>query len=135
MSLGGLTIIVQTSALDRAHYALMMAASAAALDAATTVFFGIEGVVALRPAPWDDLQTAAGEDGAAFLDRLEVAGVAHPEDLISVLGELGARVAVCDSGLAVAQMDFADLRTDLEIEVTGLADILASAEDGRIVYV
>lgn len=135
MSLPGLTIIIQTSALDRVHYALMMAASASALDAPTTVFFAIEGVVALQPSPWEDLRTAAGEDGAAYLDRLDAAGVVHPEDLISVLGELGARVAACDSALAVAAMDSAAFRTDLPIEVTGLADILAEAGEGRIVYI
>jgi len=135
MSLAGLTIIVQTAALDRVHYALMMAASAAALDAPTTIFFAIEGVEALRPSAWDDLLTAAGQAGPAYIDRLEAARVAHPEDLLSALGELDARIAVCDSGLAVAGVTLADLRSDLSIEVTGLADVLSEAATGRIVYV
>lgn len=135
MSLAGLTIIVQSKALDRVHYALMMAVSAAALDAPTTVFFAIEGVEALRSSAWTDLRTAAGDDGTAYIDRLEAASVAHPEDLLSALGELDARIAVCDSALAVAGMTTADLRADLSIEVTGLADVLSDPAAARIVYV
>ncbi|MEQ9121994.1 MAG: hypothetical protein RIM80_05450 [Alphaproteobacteria bacterium] len=81
MALSGLTLVVQTRALDRIHYALMLAVSAAAL------------------------------------------------------AELEARFAACDTGLAVAGLSAEDLRVDVPIETTGLADVLASAESGRIVYV
>lgn len=135
MAKPGLTIIVQTRALDRAHYALMLAASSAALDTPTTIFFAIEGVQLLTPDPWDELSTAAGETAAAYLFRLEESGVAHPEDLLEALGELNCRLAVCDTGLAVAGMTLADIREDLDLEVTGLADVIAAPEAGRIVYV
>lgn len=113
----------------------MLAASAAALDAPTTIFFAIEGVEALRPSAWDNLSTAAGEDGNFYFDKLEVAGVAHPEELILALDEMDARIAACDSALAVASMTVADLRADLSIDVTGLADVLCEAAAARIVYV
>lgn len=135
MAQAGLTLIVQTRALDRAHYALMLAASAAALDVPTTIFFGIEGVQALTPDAWDVLETAAGETSTDYLGRIEAAGVAHPEDLLEALSELGVRLAVCDTGLAVAGLGPGDLRDDLDLEVTGLADVIAAAGDGRIVYV
>lgn len=135
MASTGLTVILQSRALDRAHYALMLAASSAALDGPTTLFFGVEGVHALASDAWDTLRTAAGEAAPAYLARVEAAGVAHPEDLLEALGELGVRLAACDSGLAVAGMQPGDIRDDLDLEVTGLADILASAGGTRLVYV
>ena len=136
MALSSLTIIIQTRALDRIHYALMLAAANAALDGPTTVFFGIEATEVFGSAGWDGLETAAGEAASAYFARLEAAGVAHPEDLLDAVGELGARIAVCDSGLAVADIAPADLAVaigqDAPFEVTGLADILASAEGGRL---
>lgn len=135
MALSGLTLVVQTRALDRIHYALMLAVSAAALGAPTTIFFAIEGVHALEAKGLDRLETAAGEPGRAFLDRLAAAGAAAPDELIAALAELEARFAACDTGLAVAGLSAEDLRDDVPIETTGLADVLASAESGRIVYV
>mgnify|MGYP002632780735 CR=1 FL=1 len=136
----GLTLILQTRALDRIHYALMLAATSAALGASTTLFFAIEGVAALIPdaltgkAP-QILATAAGESGEAFLGRLETAGAAAPEELIAALAELEARFAVCDTGLAVAGLTLAELRQDIPLDLTGLTEILAAGKDMRLVYV
>lgn len=135
MALPGLTLIVQTRAIDRLHYALMLAAANAALGGPTTLFFAVEGVAAFETGGWGALPTAAGEPGADFLQRLEDVGVAHPDDLLDALAEMGARLAVCDSALAVAGLSEGDLRPEPTLEVTGLADILAASADGRIVYV
>ncbi len=135
MSLPGLTLIVQSRAIDRLHYALMLAAANAALGGPTTLFFAVEGVAAFESGGWDALATSAGEPGVDFLKRLDSAGVAHPDDLLEALAELGARLAVCDSALAVAGLLADDLNPEPALEVTGLADILAASSEGRIVYV
>ena len=130
-----LTVVVQSRALDRIHYALMLAASAAATGAATTLFFAIEGVEALKPGALERLTTAAGEAPDAFLGRLAGANAAAPDELLEALSELGARFAACDTGLAVAGASLDDLRKDLKIDVTGLTEILGGAGDGRVIYV
>jgi len=135
MALPGLTLIIQTRALDRIHYALMLGVSNAALGGTTTLFFAVEGVQGLTRDALPDLETAAGEAGAAYLARVEAGGVALPDELFAALAELQARIAACDSGLAVAGLDAADLRQDIPVEITGLADILAGGKDARLVYV
>lgn len=130
-----LTVVVQSRALDRIHYALMLAASAAATGAATTLFFAIEGVEALKPGAFEALRTAAGESAEDYGARLKKANAAAPDELLEALAELGARFAACDTGLAVAGAAPSDLREDLGIDVTGLTEILASAGDDRIIYV
>jgi peroxiredoxin family protein len=131
----GLTLIIQTKALDRIHYALMLAVSNAAMDGPTTLFFAIEGVEALRALPWGRLSTAAGEDGDAFIERLENAGAATPDELLMALNELEARLTICDTGLAVAGLTQTSLRQDFQIEVTGLTEIISSAGQTNLVYV
>mgnify|MGYP003700772087 CR=1 FL=1 len=130
----GLTIIVQTRALDRVHYALMLAAANAAVGAPTAIFFGIEGVHALGGGGFDGLRTAAGEVSADYLKRVSASGGASPDDLLTALAELEVWIAACDTGLAVAEMSPADLRSDIAIDVTGLTDVL-SKSDGRLIYV
>lgn len=135
MAARGLTLIVQTNAVDRVHYALMLAASNAALGGATTLFFAVEGVTALTAGAWPGLATASGEPANAYFARLETAGVAHPDDLVEALAELDARFAVCDTALAVAGYRLEDLRDDVRLDVTGLTDILASSGENRLLYV
>lgn len=135
MAAAGLTLILQSKAIDRVHYAFTLAVSNAALGRPTTIFFATEGVEALRPDAWIDLSTAAGEKGQAFLDRLEAAKVADPDTLLDALQELDVRLAACDSALAIAGLTHADLRDDCPLEVTGLADILTSAGDNRLLYI
>ena len=135
MAAAGLTLVVQTRAFDRIHYALMLAVSNAAIGGPTTLFFGIEGVEALRAEGLAGLTTAAGETGEAFTGRLQAAGAATPDDLFEALVELEAGLFACDTGLVVAGLKPGDIRSDLGVQVTGLTDILARAEGGRIVYV
>ena len=124
-----LTFIIQSASPDRVHYALMMAASNAALGGPVTLFFGIGAEGVLRASPH------AEQELAAFSEKLDGAGIASLDDLLAALVELDCRIAVCDSALAFAAITAANLRADIPVEVTGLTDILAHANGGQIIYV
>jgi peroxiredoxin family protein len=124
-----LTLIIQSTAIERVHYAVMMAASNAALGGAVTLFFAIGTADILKP-------SGAGLlDDSHFAEQLEASGIASIDDLLEALAELECRIAVCGAALAFAAIEASDLRSDIAIEVTGLADILANVAGGQIIYV
>lgn len=125
MAIQPLTFIIQSSAPDRAHYALMMAASNAALGGGVTLFFAMGAAHLIRPEGF----------ASNFLRQLETSGIASVDELLAAIVELDGRVAVCDAALAFEAISASDLRSDIPIEVTGLTDILANVGDGQIIYV
>jgi peroxiredoxin family protein len=129
MAVQPLTFIIQSTDIERVHYALMMAASNAALGGAVTLFFAIGTADILKPSG------AGQQDGFHFAKQLEASGIASIDDLLEALTELECRIAVCDAALAFAAIEAGDLRSDIAIEVTGLTDILANLAGGQIIYV
>ncbi len=129
MAVQPLTFIIQSNAIERVHYALMMAASNAALGGAVTLFFAIGTADLLKPSK--PPQT----DDTGYTRQLSIAGIASTDELLEALGELDCRIAVCDAALACAELETGDLRSDIAIEVTGLTDILANLDCGQIIYV
>ena len=135
MPLGHLTIVIQTKALDRVHYALMLAASHAALDGRVHIFFGTEGVETLKSDNWENLQTVAGEHGENYLLKLKKAGAAHPDELLNALCELDVVISACDTALTVAGMTAGSIKKGLKIQTSGLTTALTDAKDGQLIYV
>lgn len=129
MAVQPLTFIIQSNAIERVHYALMMAASNAALGGGVTLFFAVGAPEMLRSG--DTSET----DDIGFTEKLKAAGIASVDDLLEALGELDCRIAVCDAALAFAEISAKDLRGDIAVEVTGLTDILANTGGGQIIYV
>jgi peroxiredoxin family protein len=129
MAVQPLTFIIQSTAIERVHYAMMMAASNAALGGAVTLFFAIGTANILMPSGPGLL------DNTRFAGQLEAAGIASIDDLLEALAELDCRITVCDAALAFAAIGSGDLRSDIAIEVTGLTDILANLAGGQIIYV
>jgi peroxiredoxin family protein len=136
-----LALVVLSGAFERVHYALATAAAAAALDRPVLLFFTQGAVTALLTgtdeAPgWHRLAVEPGLAGgnAASRDRaFRERGAAGFEDLLAACKELGIRFLVCSMGLRVAGAKRAALRADLEIEETGLTDLLARA--GALVFI
>lgn len=124
-----LTFIIQSAAIERVHYALMMAASSAALGGAVTLFFGVGAADILKSTG----EVVAGD--SEFSRKLNAANIASIADLLEALVELDCRITVCDAALAFAALEAGDLRVDIAIEVTGLTDILANLNSGQIIYV
>ena len=99
----GLALVVQSGAFERVHYALVLAAAAAAIDWPVTLFFTMDGCRALRP------PEALGA-WAAPEKELAGKGLATFEELLSACAELGAAITVCEMGLQAVGLDRADLR-------------------------
>ncbi len=115
-----LSIVVYSGDPDRVHYALAMAAAAAAIDRPATLFFTMEAIRALAKDARDD---AAAERDAARAAR----GVATFEDLLAACAALDVRFMVCEMGLRAVGLSAADLREDVTFEEGGLVTFLNDA--------
>ncbi len=91
---GRLSIIVYSGDFGRVHYALMMAAAAAAVDRPVTLFFTMGGVQALRrPDGWVNLS------GAEWDDHLKDRQIADFETLLQSCGAMDVVFMVCEAAL------------------------------------
>lgn len=109
---------------ERAHYAFVLAAGAAALGRQVIVFATNNGCRALC-ADWSGLVDAARDES------VRATGVAGFDELRDAAGELGVRRIACDAGLRMA-----GIAPDLlapGVEVAGVATFLAAVGAGQIV--
>jgi peroxiredoxin family protein len=119
-----LAILLLSSAHDRAHYAFVLAAGAAALGRRVTVFATNGGCRALL-ADW------AGLEGAARDGVVRERGVAGLDELRDAAVELGVRLIACDAGLRAEGIAVPDLMP--QAEVAGVATFLEAAGTGQVV--
>ncbi|MCU0893201.1 MAG: DsrE/DsrF/DrsH-like family protein [Rhodospirillales bacterium] len=130
-----LAIVVFSADFERVHYALAMAAAAAALGrpASLLITGGALRAIAAElegQAGWRSLHAADGRT-AGQVDADQCArGVAGFEELLSACAELNVRLIACEMGMRLAGLDQRDLRADLTIEAAGLATFLADAPAG-----
>ncbi len=132
-----LSIVVFSGDFERVHYALSMAAAAAAIDRPTTLFLTMGAIHALGPrrpdgSPgWTALSGAAARD-AEFAER----GVATFEELFSACVALGVRIMVCEMGLRAVGLVREELRQDFEFEEGGIVTFLNDASaTGAMLFV
>jgi peroxiredoxin family protein len=131
-----LSLVVFSGDFARVHYALAMAASAAALGKAATLLFTGEAVHALAAATdsrepgWRTLRSGDGRSGGQVDADYRARGVAGFEELLAACAELGVRLIACEMGMRIAGLDRAALRQDIAIEEAGLATFLADASAG-----
>jgi len=114
-----LTIIVATGDAERLHAALTFAAASAAMGTETRVHLH-EGAVALMRdlrAPNDGARTAAGLPTLA-----QIRGEAQ---------DIGVKISVCQSGLALAGLTLEDF--DERVEAQGPIGVLTIAGDDRLI--
>jgi peroxiredoxin family protein len=119
-----LGVLLISGGHERAHYAFVLAAAAAALGRSVVLFATNEGTRALRA----DL---AGLDDAGREARVRAAGVAGLADLRAATMEMGARLIACEAGLLMAGVQTAELLPG--VEVAGVATFLAATGGGQIV--
>ena len=144
---GKLSLVVYSGDFDKVHYALSMAAAAAAIGMPATLFFTMGACRALLPPgptgvpAWHDMpvrEEAVGgaEDGAARDGAYRERGVAGFEELMESCAELGVRFIVCEMGLRVMDIERQGLRSDIPIEAAGIVTFLNDASaDGAVVFV
>ncbi len=124
MAADPLGLLLLSGGHERAHYAFVLAAGAAALGRPVTLFATNDGCRALLA----DLSplAGAGRDAAA-----RAAGVAGIAELRAACVELGVRLIACEAGLRMAGLSGATLLPG--VAVAGVATFLASVAGGQIV--
>ena len=132
-----LSIVVFSGDFERVHYALAMAAAAAAVDRPTTLFFTMGAIHALAPRRddgshgWTAMAGAAARD-AEFVGR----GVGGFEELFDACIALDVRIMVCDMGLRAMGLTGDDLRQDFRHHSGGIVTFLDDASaDGAMLFI
>lgn len=121
---GGLSIIVRSGDYESAHYALAMAAAAAAVNRPAVLFFTMGGIHALNGPPASKLKD--WDRDAAMRER----GVGDFETLLQACVELGAKFIVCEMGLRALGIDKASLRADVPVTIAGIVTLLEETKPG-----
>ncbi len=118
-----LGILLESGTHARAHYALVVAAGAAALGRDVTLFATNRGCLLLaEPSPLlDDPREAA----------ITARGVAGMSTLLEACAELGVRRIACEAGLKAEGL--AGLALAVGVEVAGIATFLEAVGTGQIV--
>jgi peroxiredoxin family protein len=139
------SVLLLSGTFDRAHYALSIASTAAALERPATLFVTLAATRALLaeddagcPA-WATLPVSADlaepdvADGGTLDARNRVRGVAGVEELLQACVGLGVEFMVCEMGLRALDLEATRLRQDLPIRPGGLATLLG--QGGQIVVI
>jgi len=119
-----LGLLLLSGSHDRAHYAFVLAAGAAALGRSVVLFASNRGCLGLAK-DWSGLDDA-GRDA-----RVQAAGVAGFDELRDATIELGVRLIACEAGLRAEGIDPAALLP--QVEVAGVVTFLAAVGGGQIV--
>ncbi|MBV9784273.1 MAG: DsrE/DsrF/DrsH-like family protein [Acidisphaera sp.] len=118
-----LGILLLSGAHERAHYAFVLAAGAAALGRPVVLFATNAGCRALLT-DWSGLEQA-GRD-AVLRER----GVAGLDELREAAASLGVRLIACEAGLRAEALDAAGLLPG--VEVAGVATFLSACAEGQM---
>jgi peroxiredoxin family protein len=119
-----LGILLLAGTHDRAHYAFVLAAGAAALGRRVVLFATNAGCRAL-------LQDWSGLADAARDARIVARGVAGLATLRDAATELGARLIACEAGLRAEAIDPALLLP--AVEIAGVATFLEAVGNGQVI--
>ena len=132
-----LSIIVFSGDFERVHYALAMAAAAAAVDRPATLFFTMEAIRALARRRDDGAPGWTSLDGAAARDAdFGTRGVATFEELFDACVALDVRILVCEMGLRAVGLGADDLRQDFTHREGGIVTFLNDASaDGAMLFI
>lgn len=119
-----LGILLISGGHERAHYAFVLAAGAAAMGRRVCVFATNAGCHAVLR-DWSGLGDAA-RDAA-----VRAAGVAGLDELRDAAAELGVALLACEAGLLMAGLEGAPLWRG--VEVAGVPAFLSATAGGQIV--
>ncbi len=119
-----LGLLLLSGGHERAHYAFVLAAAAAALGRRVVLFATNEGTRALRA-------DIAGLSDAGREARVGAAGVAGLAELRAASMEMGARLIACEAGLRMTDVQAAELLAG--VEVAGVATFLAATSGGQVI--
>ena len=138
-----LSIVVYDGHYDKVHYALVMAAAAAAIGRPVTLFFTMgachvlkrpddAGVHAWRAMPLSDGDGTGGDRDDAFA----AINVATFEELLQSCVQFGVTFMVCEMGLRAEGLEGLPLRDDIPLEEGGVVTFLNDAsKDGAVIFI
>lgn len=121
---GPLGILLVSGTHERAHFAFVLAAGAAAVGRDVVLFATNRGCLALLADP-------SGLDGAGRDETVRARGVAGLAELREAAAELGARLMACDAGLRAEAIAAESLMPG--VEVAGVPAFLEAARGGQLV--
>ena len=138
-----LSIVVYAGTYDKVHYALVMAAAAAAIGRPVTLFFTMGACQALKipganaePA-WRSMPMS--EDGGTGGDKDDTyaeIGVATFEELLDSCIQFGVTFMVCEMGLRAMGLEGEPLRDDVPLQKGGVVTFLNDAsKDGAVYFI
>lgn len=136
-----LSVVVYDGHYDKVHYALSIAAAAAAVDRPVCLFFTMDACRALMcdesgSEVWRALPTTTGELGGAMDQHFRNEKIASLEELLESCVELGVTVMVCEMGLKARGLAAEQLRSDVAITPGGLVTFLSGpAKNGQLMFV
>lgn len=119
-----LGLLLLAGSHERAHFAFVLAAGAAALGRQVVLFATNRGCHALL-ADWSGL---AGSERDAVLQARGVAGLGELRDACH---DLAVRMIVCEAGLAAEALTGHPLAPG--VEVAGVASFLAETAQGQVI--
>lgn len=118
-----LGVLLESAGHARGHYALVVAAGAAALGRAVTIFATNQGCLLLaEPCP------LIADPREAMTTARGVAGIAT---LLDACAELGVRRIACEAGLKAEGLSALALAPG--VEVAGIVTFLDAVGDGQII--
>jgi peroxiredoxin family protein len=121
-----LSLVIHSGDFSRVHYALVMASAAAAIGKPVTILFAGTSVRLLAKG-----HVKPDED-----HRIKALRVAGFEELLLACRDLGARLLVCETALALCEIKPAQLREDIALEVAGAVTFLNdTSAGGGLVFV
>jgi peroxiredoxin family protein len=121
-----LGILLLSGFHDRAHYAFVVAAGAAAIGRSVVLFATNKGCLALSK-DWHTLADSCRDD------EIQRRGVAGLDTLREVCVEMDVRMIACEAGLRAEGLDPVNLLPN--IEVAGIATFLSAVGAGQIVTI
>ncbi|MDH3335380.1 MAG: DsrE/DsrF/DrsH-like family protein [Rhodospirillaceae bacterium] len=136
-----LSLIVHSPDIGKIHYALVLAAGAAAINKPVTMFFTMGASTVLSKnngdvAPWHSMPANGFANGLEMDNSLKQRAMADFQTLFQACIDLGVRFMVCEMGLLFAKIEQTDLRDDINIEITGVVTFLNDAsKDGSIIFI
>lgn len=125
----GLALALHSDQPDRAHYALVLAAAAAAIDRKVILFFAGPSILMATETPgWRGMPGAE-----AFQARCEAAKIAGFPDLLEAIDALGVERLACELALALAELKADQLTPG--VAVGGAVTFLTRAKDSETLFV
>ncbi len=133
-----LSIVVASGTFEKVHYALVMAAGAAAVGKPVTLFFTMGACQALlADGGWKRLPSEKADHTATSRDEtFAETGVATFDELVESCAELGVTFMVCEMGLRAEGLEDAPLIDPPAITRTGVVTFFGDASrDGALFYI